>query len=345
MKPTKRILQVEQKNSLFKLINLIGSWSASVFSVIFSLSIVREYTKQEDNVLLILVLILFTILFLIFNEYVKVRELRKLFSKKEGSKFIIIATFIISLIMSSTGIYLWTNKGNIMTNETTTFNDQETENIVNKYVSQIDSLRVLSFEGSNEFKRLDQELDFWMNRRAADLKDRAVITENISRVQKELSEYRKDFDQNQKERILLLQNKKDVELKKLEGNVKIQSRRIVRHNFITWIFLIMIVMTELLIIFLAKEFGYFISEEEKFMKKDIVKKFIIQYKILTENLLKKDMINVNDVKSSEFNPKKGNFEYMTKIMSLYVELNINSGKSLKEAQKVLCEYYDHLLKL
>ena len=98
---SKKNLQLKQKETF--------AFIASVFSVIFALSIVFELRNIVSGFVLAF-LIVFIVLFLILNEKLKVENVRKLYKGNKKGIIPFGLTFVISVTLSSIGIYLWTNK-------------------------------------------------------------------------------------------------------------------------------------------------------------------------------------------------------------------------------------------
>lgn len=340
---TKKILQKE--NSLgYKLINKIGAWGASCFSVIFALSIVREYLQQETSLLLKATLIVFTFLFLIFNEYIKVRELRKLFVSKMGNIYIISLTFLISVVLSSAGIYFWVDKGSEITEENINYASHEEINILNKYNYTIDSLYSLEYSDTKEYQYLNTQLSWWKKRSPANIQERQQIRDKISEIASSINTSTQKYNNIRESRIKLLEGRKNAEINRLKGNVTINDNKAERNHFITVIFMCMVIMTEILIVFLNKEHGYIVGRENKVRKSRFGKEFIRRYNILTEILMRKRSIELSDIKYSPFNRKR-DVNLTRDVYHLFKQLGIKNDTGLKVAQDKLIQYYEELLNI
>ena len=102
---------VRQSNNLklMKFSDYVPATIANIFSVIFSTSIIMELRGIVNGYVLIL-LSVFIILFLIQNEIIKVKEIRKVFAGSKNALLPFSITFIISVCLATIGMYFFTNK-------------------------------------------------------------------------------------------------------------------------------------------------------------------------------------------------------------------------------------------
>jgi hypothetical protein len=341
------ILNINNYSQEKKLINNIGALIASVFSLIFSFSIIREAYKfiQEQYVLVILTI--FITLFLIFNEYQKVIELRKKFSHHlKGNLFIIILTFLISFFMSGIGIYLWTNRTLHYEAETGLKNSHMNNEIVLRYNHKIDSISSIRFEDTQEYNRINEDIKFWKGRRAASLVDRDSIRGQIKVLQKELSKYREAFNTSISSKIKVQKQSMESELSNISVEYKIENKFISRANKISFIFFIMVIITEIVIVYLAKERSYNDFLDYKLSQSHFGKQFKTNYIIATDILTRKDNIEKDDIKYCKFLRTS---HTSGSIYKLFEELGITKldegrGNNVKMAQKLLKDYYNTILK-
>jgi branched-subunit amino acid ABC-type transport system permease component len=113
---------------------------ASVFSVIFAMSIVYEFRNHIDF-WLVGVLSIFIAFFLIVNEVIKVRSIKNVHNGNNKALFSFIFTFVISIALSGTGIYLWVNKTQ----------DINSKSLIDKTVKVND----IKAESSNELEKIN----------------------------------------------------------------------------------------------------------------------------------------------------------------------------------------------
>lgn len=269
---------------------------ASIFSVIFSLSIIKELAKFVHPIVLVFVLI-FLVLFVIYNELSKIRELQRFFKKQKHNKVAIVTTFIISFFLSGVGIWLWTN--NTLETEITLNNDLQAQklSIERTYQKQIDSVLNVPIS-SPEYVKLTEDIDFWRNRKSDSKQQRQEILLNIRKLELKRENLYNTLENKRKseyERIQLLKsNELDLLLVVNSGEVKNMSR----NNFISTVFFLMVIVTEVIILNVQRQIANFYSEEQTMLIR-IVKD--IEYRNLPE-------ISINEFKYSQFNKYKELFK-------------------------------------
>ena len=348
MKTVDSIIKLQKKEVPKKVINRVSSLIASLFSIIFSMSIIKETSNFIQEWYIIALLIVFIVLFLVFNEYRKVVELRQRFLGKSSSLFIIILTFIVSLSLSGIGIYLWTNK----TLEKEVNNDKisvsERVNVENKYNYIIDSINALDPYKNEEFAQLRDNLKYWTGRSAASLDERTYIREQIEVCQNNLRIYHSKYKEDKANSISRYEELKEAELSSVSVDFKSNKKFINRANKISFIFFIMVIMTELIIILLAKEHYHNYKKDLDFSKGKMQSKFLSEYRAITDILLRKDEITYADIVFSPyFTFPKGKDEKSKKVTSIFYflgELGILK-LPLEEAQNKLKNYYETILNI
>lgn len=328
-------------------VSTFSSIIASIFSVIFSLSILKELHRNVHETYLLIILGIFVILFLIYNEHHKVQELRKRFDNKSGSILIIIFTFIISLSLSSIGIYIWTDRSFDIRVENSLKTSSDKLDIDKQYAFIIDSIENTSFDTLTAYINLSENLSYWKGRSAASLDERVYLRSQVEKSQQELNNFIDNFNQDKKDKI-----KRYAELKiNTIQNVSVKDRVNIlasKRSFkITLIFIIMIILTEIMIISLAKEWVDIRKYNDSLLNQDILNQYITNHKIITEILSRKDFINVNDIKFSPFSPYDGNkqWEAVKNIFGFLKQIGIADIEISKEdAQQKLKDYYENILK-
>src|SRR5690554_1956697 len=178
MKLIKKINSVGKQNFQNNLFVNIAAKIASVFSILFAMSIIYELRNHVDSWLLIM-LSIFISFFLIVNEVIKVRSIKAMYNNKLKSLLTFLFTFILSLSLSTIGIYLWVNKTDNINSESLITKAVESNDLKSDYRMQTESIRNNEFESSNQYKQLSEDLSFWRNRRAADVEERGYIRDNI----------------------------------------------------------------------------------------------------------------------------------------------------------------------
>jgi hypothetical protein len=322
--------------------NNVAAVTASVFSIVFSLSLIKEISSQENNPILLAVLISFTILFLIYIEVIKVKEMRNYFSGARYNVFILSSTLIISIGLSCLGIFLWLDKTNENNQVLKIDHTNKVNTIIQSSTNSIDSLLSIDFSNSVEYKSIKNELDYWKKKSSNNIKERELIRSRVYDIQHKLDAARDNFEKIRNRRIDLLESSMN---KKIDGELKfneVKLEQTKRYNFITIVFFVMILLTELIIIYIAKETGEYrrkisqIKEEQN-----------SRLRILTEILLRKQDIVIGDIANSPFIPElEGDlkWEYVNKVNSLFSQLKL-SGMNMYDAQSTLNNYYNKLISI
>ena len=205
MELIKKINSVGKQNFQNNLFVNIAAKIASVFSILFAMSIVYELRNHVDLWLLIM-LSIFISFFLIVNEVIKVRSIKAMYNNKLKSLLTFFFTFILSLSLSTIGIYLWVNKTDNINSESLISKAVESNDLKSYYRMQIDSIRNNKFESTEEYNDLNKSLSFWKSRKATDLEERANIRENIIKIENQIQTNRKEYYDNQKLSISNLEN-------------------------------------------------------------------------------------------------------------------------------------------
>jgi len=243
---------MQKKISTFK--EKTTSLVASFFSVFFSLSILLEAKKYTEGYVFI-VLAVFTFLFLIFNEWVKVRELKKLYTGNRS--FMAITAFSLSLVfsigLSGIGIYFWTNDASTRLYEAQLQKSQQISELNKLYQLEIDSIYSLSVNETPEYIEASNTLEFWKTRNTRDAEERELARKNVENSQKALAAISDKFEQN---KVKLIESKKALlsnEVVVIEANFSMVTNKQSKNNFITFIFLGLTLLTEIIILYLAKD--------------------------------------------------------------------------------------------
>lgn len=330
---------------------------ASIFSVLFSLSLIKEAFTMNIETYVLAILTVFTVLFLIFNEYHKVTELYHHFDGRHGSLFMVSLTFVVSLCMSGIGIYLWTNK----TFETTLQSDLNTSKersvIELRYNLIIDSIASVQPENTSEYKRLKNEIDYWKGRSPANIIERDSLRQKVSGSQRDLNLYFGQFKQETSNKVELYRQMMQSELNQLETNKSVTIKRSLRANYISLIFFIMVVITEFVIVFITKGCVTDDRNLNNVLSSYHFQRYEMCYKILTDVLMRKNSIEkIDDVKYNPFfksyinqDNDKNFYKETNLVWFLFKDLgilNINGEdrlENVRHAQKLLRDYYETIL--
>jgi hypothetical protein len=337
---------VRDNNSLrlMKFTDYIPALIANIFSVIFSTSIILELRGIVSGYVLTL-LSVFIILFLIQNEIIKVKEIRKVFSGSKNALLPFSITFIISVSLATIGMYFFTNKASEIKDRSTINKTTEINTIDKKYQLSYNDIQGKSYESTDEFKTLSKELNYWKYASAATLEERTAIRGKVENLQNVINDNRTKFEvskANDLKRIEnLITNEKTVISAKFESNMnKTQT-----NNFITYIFLTLILITEFSTIVLNKNIAEKRNFVNQFTGSKIAKTYLISSNLLTTLYMsaKDNWVNINHAKYSYAN--KDNVLQWDEVKTIYnnfIALGIlTQGEVRREGDKDL--FYNELL--
>ena len=344
MELIKKINSVGKQNFQNNLFVNIAAKIASVFSILFAMSIVYELRNHVDSWLLIM-LSIFISFFLIVNEVIKVRSIKAMYNNKLKSLLTFLFTFILSLSLSTIGIYLWVNKTDNINSESLITKAVETNDLKSYYRMQIESIRNNEFEFSNQYKQLSEDLTFWRNRRAADVEERDKIRENIIRIENQIQTNRKEYNDNQNLSISNLENELQSKLDIVDVKFTNQSKEVNKNNFLTYILLTLIVVVEFAIIYLNYNIAKVDTEFVQYTNNDIVKKYKVGRKLLESLFLTSNSVdtgsgytelitNINKAKYSYVN-KLENLQWddLIELYNLYIDLDILDRGFVKKKEE------------
>lgn len=290
---TKLIQENAEKGFKAKEKNMIAM-IGSIFSVIFSLSIVFELKRVVDGYVLAF-LIVFVVIFLILNEKYKVDNIRRVYKGNKKNILSFGVTFLISVTLSSIGIYLWTNKSFDSKLE----NDKQTVTqeflIKDSYQSQINEVKNREFSETTLYTELKESIDYWKTRKAADIDERNDIRKEVKVAENKLEQERAAFNRDKNDDIVRLESMRDAELTKVNTLSTNNLKTIDFNTKISYIFLIMILITELGIIILNKEMAEVEEKVSQFVNSDMAKKYLLARKVLTSLYLTKDKDNKTSI--------------------------------------------------
>lgn len=315
MELIKKINQVSKQDFKHNLFVNIAAKIASIFSILFALSIVYELNNHVESWLLIMLSVFITF-FLIVNEVIKVRSIKAMYNNKLKSLLTFLFTFILSLSLSSIGIYLWVNKTDNINSESLINKTVETNNLKSDYRLKIESIRNNEFESTNQYKQLSDDLTFWRNRRAGDVEEREYIRENIVRVENLIQTNRREFNDNKNLLIVGLENELYSQLDIVDVQFTNQSKEVNKNNFLTYILLTLIIVVEFAIIYLNNSIAKNDNEFVQYTNNDIVRKYKIGRKLLESLFLTSNGIDKGDGVEYYTTINKAKYSYITKLENL-----------------------------
>jgi len=336
-----KLTEVIRKSNALKLMTMfdyIPSIIANIFSVIFSTSIIFELNGIVDNITL-MVLSVFIILFLIQNEIIKVKEIRKVFAGSKNALLPFTITFIISISLATIGMYFYTNKSTEIKHNSEITNNINSTNLDLKYEAQYNEINSKTYESTEEFKYFNNELKYWKKLNAATLIERSEIRSKVEGIQKDLYNNRLKFENNIKEQINRINILKNNEKKVLSSKLNNDIDKTRKNDFITYIFLSLILITEFSTIVLNKNIVEKQNVVKKFVDSKLAKTYIVASNLLTTLYMsaKNNVVNINNAKYSYAN--KDNcleWEEIKTIYNNFISLGIlSTGEIRKENEKDL----------
>lgn len=334
-------LELVRKNhspKLIKGIDYIPQWLANTFSVIFSTSIIFELRNIVNGFTLGL-LSVFIVLFLIQNEVFKVKEIRKVFAGNKNSLLPFSITFIISITLASIGMYFFTNKATEIKDNSELNKNIELNKIDEKYHEKTLNLQSLSYDNTPEYENLNTELKYWKRVSAATLAERDEIRNRIDKLQNLINTNRTNFEVNKSKELstlnTLIESEKNIVLAQYNNSLNKTNK----NNFITYIFLSLILITEFSTIILNKNIVEKRNILDQFVNSRIAKTYLVASNLLTSLYIsnKNNWVNINNAKYSYANKDNVlDWDEIKRLYNNFISLGILSeGEIRKEGDKEL----------
>lgn len=315
----------------------------SVFSILSSLSLIGEINKVGVEWYIALFLTVFLVVFILFNEYIKIKELRLKFNNStQHNFFMLLVTFTISLSTSTMGIYLWTDKTQEINSSMITEQTSAADSITALYNSRINSLYTSNFSDTPEGKSLESSLSYWKSRKAANSEDLQSIRLNVSRIEQQRSGAIEQFNVSRKQAEDRLKQEMNTKISSLNSISTVKQGKMSRNNRITFIFMVLVLITEFMIVFSQKELCN--PNQTK-----ISKEYYRVVRLITNLSLRGFMnrpVDINEVKFSEF-MREYEWDEVKRIFNLLIEIGvIDQHKSLSpDCISKVQNYYKQMLKL
>lgn len=291
----------ENNRSFLTILDKLPAIISSVFSVIFALSIVLELSNIVQGFVLGF-LVVFIVLFLLMNETIKVKMIKRLFNGNvKGSIIPFAITFMLSIALSSIGIWFWTNKTAEINSTSKLEQVTSISDVKQKYNVLLVDLHNNTFDQTEEYKSLNKDLAYWKSRRAGDIEERKELRVNVKNTQLKIDEQRTLFNKNIQSQIANTTKLMNDEISIIDVNFDNKTNDGERNSFISYIFLSLILITEFAIIILNKILVEKESHMNDFVTGDAAKKYMIERNILSNVFLTKkvgDEITINNIKYS-----------------------------------------------
>jgi hypothetical protein len=344
------IILDSEKRSFVNWKNYIPSVLSAFFSVFFSISIVLELKTIITGFELVL-FGLFILFFLVYNEKIKFKELNQKFRNQKYNLFTLIFTFMISISLSTIGIYLWTNKTTqIKNNQNETVNIQTAE-LTKQYNSLITNIENKDINLFTEYQNEHNNLTTWKKRSALDMEERKLITSNIEKTQNNLLFIQANFNNKKQNEInrLKISLQSELQVLNIKNNNTIDNMR--KNDFISYLFILLTLIVEFATINFNKELSKFQTEKNDMINSPLANTYKTYYKILYGIYTSKtidNMLDINDIKYSPANTLQWNDTkvYFNLLNTLKVINICKTNEDTKQAKaKILMNESDALNKL
>lgn len=222
----------------------------SLFSIIFSLSIIIELEKNLNGFVFIITAI-FIVVVLVFTEYIKVKELIKFFKGVKSNLFILVLTHVISIGLSGIGIYFFTDKTVNQSNNLALNNQNEINSIQLSFQSKKDSILNLSIESNFEFQQLSKSLLYWKSRKASDISERAEIRNQIKQIESNLISLSNRFNESKEKQIKSINGLESNQIALLSVKSGIVQSDIDKNVFVSSILIALTILIKIFVIYMA----------------------------------------------------------------------------------------------
>ncbi|MFP4019836.1 MAG: hypothetical protein ACLFUH_11370 [Bacteroidales bacterium] len=286
--------------------------------------------KSHVDLWLIGVLSVFILFFLIVNETIKIKSIKTVHNGNNKALLSFIFTFVISIALSGTGIYLWVNKTQEINSQSMKNKTEQVNEVKSKYTQEIEKIKSKSFEDTKEFLNLKESLDYWKSRSAGTLDERTEIRETVKNIQDNINKERKEFNEEKKSLIKEKQNELQSKLDVIDVEFNNQSKEVNRNNLLTYILFSLVIIVEFAIVYLNNSIAKKENEILNLKNSDEVNKYLIGRKILETLYLTSNVsengeyfTDINKAKYSYVN-KRNNLQWedIAEIYNLYIDLGI-----------------------
>lgn len=305
----------------------ISAWIASIFSILFSISLVVELQKTT-TVLTLILSASFLVFTVVFVEWLKVTELSKRFKGGKANIWVIAFSFLFSLSVSTIGIWLWLNKSQDMQQVVDNGYNSSLLDIERTYKLKLDSVNNVGY--SSEYNQVLTDLNYWKSRSASTTDERSLIRENILKLEdKRTALYNSSIKDKEGLKQSILQQKQ-AEINLLNSTSKGKQAGANKNLFISVVFFLMVGFVEFIIIFIQYRIATYYTVEQTGIIK-MVKDFELR------NL---KTINVNKVKYSKFHGIE-DWEEVKLLYNLLIELNVVNEEGIvqEKASTKISNYY------
>ena len=330
---TSLVKEYKYKNSFISNWDYLPAILTNIFSVIFSLSIVIELRKCIDNIIVLSILSVFVVFFLIMNEIIKVKEIRKVYRGFKNSIISFVVTFLISITLASIGMYFFTNKSMDVKDNSNINLSIAINEIKLKFEDKINNVNNNVFENSETYNSLNKELYYWKHVSAATLIERNDIRLRIDKLQNDIQKERINFNNNKDSQVKKLIELQNNEISVTESKYNKVMNTTKKNDFITYIFLSLIFVTEFATIVLNKHIVEKQLSLDEFVNGDLAKMYTVSSNILTTLYMTSRNNETNIEKAKYSYSNKDNvlsWEDITRLYNILIDLGILDNGEIRE---------------
>lgn len=305
----------------------------SFFSVLFSLSIIRELSSLGIESYLVIIFGIFLALLIIANEVIKVNRLILLFSNNRSTENIIVGslTVILSIVVSLYGIYKFLDKTEVNKNQITLESNEiiiDTTNYFNTKIKEVESSLISDVEPfkskyliyQNQLNQYNSDRDNYKNSTLNNNNLRVYykeINEKIDVLNNNIINLNNEFDVYKTQEVSKLKTELSNIVTELEtSNNEFESNFNNKNNIIIFLFMFFTLLTEFGIIFISSKISDVNVENLK------VKEY-------NDNIIKNKISHIKNTKEfKEFELYNNIIERLLTVKTVNSSITLNEIKSM-----------------
>lgn len=349
---THEILKEESKKNNYKVTH-VPNLIVSFFTIVFALSIVFEIRNIIGEFMFI-ILTVFLGLFLTFNEYLKVTELKHYFKRNgKGNIFILVITFSLSVGLSVIGIYFWVDKTYKVdmdknNNEINLIDSLDTE--LKREIMLLDQKYIIT--NNSQYKNEYSSLEF--NKRQLKhvwkIEERKPILDKINEIENNIRSIEVNLNKSKTLEVVELKNSYQTKKDNLNKIKELGNTQSNKNKFISYIIILLTLLNDFVAIMFAKQTAQKELNKENFLNSSKVLEYLEYRKfvniLLAENK-PKTIFHINEImEMSGLEYKKAKHLLFTvlsttKIVKISEKSTIEIKLKQEEGLTALDNYYNN----
>jgi hypothetical protein len=305
----------------------------SFFSVLFSLSIIRELSSLGIESYLVIVFGIFLAILIIANEVIKVNRLILVFSNNKSTENIVIGslTVILSIVVSLYGIYKFldkteVNKNNItiqsneVINDTTNYFTTKIKEVESSLISDVEPFKSKYNIYLNQLNQYNSDRDNYKNSTLNNTNLRAYykeINEKIDLLNDNIIKLNSEFDVYKTQEVTKLKTELSNIITELENNnTEFESNFNNKNNIIIILFMFFTLLTEFGIVFVSNKISDVNLEN-------------LRVKEHNDTIIKNKISHIKNTREfKEFELYKNIIERLLTVKSVNSSITLNEIKSM-----------------